>query len=164
MIESTIGGVTVAGAVVETEAYLGPDDPASHAAVRAGVTRRNRAMFGEPGRAYVYLSHGIHWCLNAVTGAEGDPQAVLFRGLDPLRGREAMIRRRGRRIDLANGPGKLCQALAVSMSQYGHDLAQPPLRILRGWDVPDARVRATGRIGVRRAADRPWRFLVVDGG
>ncbi|MDE2773509.1 MAG: DNA-3-methyladenine glycosylase [Gemmatimonadota bacterium] len=158
---STVGSVLTAGVIVETEAYEGPHDPASHAAARAGRTRRNAAMFGPPGRAYVYRIYGVHWCVNVVTGSEGDPQAVLLRALDPLAGHEAMIRRRRRETSLASGPGRLCQALAITGALYGHDLRRPPLEVRPGWRLPDARVGVSGRIGVRAAADWPRRYFVV---
>ena len=157
---STIDGITTAGVIVETEAYRGGDDPASHAATRAGRTDRNAAMFGPPGRAYVYRIYGMHWCVNVVTGQDGEPQAVLLRALDPLVGQEEMARRRGRSEALASGPGRLCQALAISGALYGHDLGLPPLEIRAGWSVPDAQVGVSGRVGVRAAADWPLRFFV----
>jgi len=156
-----VGGDTTAGVIVETEAYLGSDDPASHAATRKGRTDRNAAMFGPPGRAYVYRIYGMHWCLNVVTGSTGQAQAVLLRGIEPLKGVDAMIARRGRPRDIATGPGRLCQALGVDGRLYGHDLRRPPLQVLPGWSVPDASVYVTGRVGVRSAADWPLRFCVV---
>ena len=160
VLVSEIGGAHASGVVVETEAYLGGEDPASHAATRVGRTTRNAAMFGPAGHAYVYLIYGMHWCLHVVTGEEGDPQAVLVRGLEPLTGLEPRRRRRGRRTDLGSGPGRLCQALGVDGEMYGHDLTRPPLCILPGWHVPDEEVSRTGRIGVRHAADWPYRWLV----
>ncbi|MEJ2204737.1 MAG: DNA-3-methyladenine glycosylase [Gemmatimonadota bacterium] len=157
---STVGGVVAVGVVVETEAYQGPDDPASHAATRHGRTARNATMFGPSGRAYVYRSYGVHWCLNVVTGAEGDPQAVLVRGLESLEGEDAMLDRRGGRRPLAAGPGRLCQALGVTGDLDGHDLRHPPLVLAGGWAVEDGRVGISGRVGVRKAADRPLRFYV----
>ena len=156
------GDGPVSAVLVEVEAYRGPDDPASHAATRAGRTERNRAMFGEPGRAYVYLIYGMHWCLNVVTGDPDRPQAVLLRGAEPLEGVGRIARRRGREPapDLLAGPGRLCQGLAVDGELYGHPLDEPPLRIEAGWRVPDTEVARTGRIGVTAAADRPWRWVV----
>lgn len=157
---STVGGRRAEGVVVEVEAYLGSEDPASHAATRTGRTERNAAMFGRAGRAYVYLVYGMHWCLNVVTGNEGEAQAVLVRGMEPLAGVDVMAARRGRQDELGSGPGRLCQALGVDGSLYGHDLRQPPVRVLPGWIVPEEEVTVTGRIGVRAAADWPLRFLV----
>lgn len=159
-IESTIGGERCVGVIVETEAYGGRSDPASHAATRSGVTRRNRVMFGPGGHAYVYRSYGVHWCLNVVTGVEGRAEAVLLRGIEPLAGCELMLRRRMGRAPLAAGPGRLTQALGVSGDHDGHDLGKGPLRILPGWRVDGARVEVSGRIGVTRAADWPHRFYV----
>jgi len=160
---STIDGHRVVGVIVETEAYMGADDPASHASTRLGRTNRNRAMFGPPGRAYVYRIYGMHWCLNVVTGDDGDPQAVLLRGLDPLEGEDVMVERRGGRSPLASGPGRLCAALGVTGDMYGHDFALPPLQILPGWSLPDSLVERSGRIGVSAAADWPLRFFVRNG-
>lgn len=157
---SDVGGVRTSGVIVETEAYEGLDDPASHAATRVGRTRRNRAMFGPPGRAYVYRIYGMHWCVNVVTGSEGDPQAVLLRGLEPLEGTTVMSRRRGGKEPIAAGPGRLCQALGITDDLYGHDLGRPPLRLEPGWAIRSEDVGVGGRIGVRAAADRPLRFYV----
>lgn len=159
-IRSTVGGREAVAVIVETEAYLGSLDPASHAATRQGVTARNRAMFGPAGRAYVYRSYGIHWCLNVVTGAEGAGEAVLIRGVDPLAGEEVMAARRGGRRPLAAGPGRLAEALGIGPQLYGHDLALPPLEILPGWRVPERMVRVTGRVGVKNAPEWPLRYLV----
>ena len=157
---SDLGGTTTAGVIVETEAYRGRDDPASHAATRVGRTERNAAMFGPPGRAYIYRIYGMHWCVNVVTGQEDDPQAVLVRALDPLAGEREMGRRRGRDDALASGPGRLCQALAITGAWCGHDLSRPPLELRPGWIVPDCEVGVSGRIGVRAACDWQLRFFV----
>ena len=157
---SNLGWVTTAGVIVETEAYGGAEDPASHAATRAGKTGRNAAMFGPAGRAYVYRAYGMHWCANVVTGREGDPQAVLLRGLDPSAGEEEMARRRGRTEALASGPGRLCQALDIGGALDGHDLSCPPLELRRGRSVPNTEVGVSGRIGVQAASDWPLRFFV----
>jgi DNA-3-methyladenine glycosylase len=117
-------------------------------------------MFGPPAHAYVYRIYGMHWCMNVVTGGEGDPQAVLIRGLEPLEGVEGMDRRRAGRKPLAAGPGRLCEALGVTEALDGHDLCQPPLLVRPGWKVPDAMVGVSGRIGVRAAAEWPFRFYV----
>lgn len=157
---STVDGVRVEAVIVETEAYQGPEDPASHAATRSGRTRRNRAMFGPPGRAYVYRSYGVHWCVNVVTGEEGRPQAALLRGAEILDGGEAALRRREGRTPLAAGPGRLCQALGVDDALYGHDLTRPPLALRPGWSLAESEVGVSGRVGVREAADWPLRFYV----
>lgn len=156
---STIGGKRCAGVVVETEAYAGPNDPASHAATRRGMTARNRAMFGPAGRAYVYRSYGVHWCMNVVTGRPGQAQAVLVRGVEAIEGADVMARRRGRR-PLGAGPGRLCEALGITGDLYGHDLTEPPLQLLAGWEVADAYVGVSGRVGVSAATDWPHRFYV----
>ena len=158
---STVGGARVSGVIVETEAYGGTEDPASHAATVGGRTQRNSAMFGPPGRAYVYRIYGMHWCFNVVTGREDDPQAVLVRGIEPLEGVDVMARRRSNRRPLAAGPGRLCEALGITHDQNGHDLCFPPLQLERGWSIPDDAVGASGRVGVRAAADLPFRFYVV---
>ena len=157
---STVGGHRTVGVIVETEAYGGPDDPASHASTVRGPTPRNRVMFGPPGRAYVYRSYGVHWCVNVVTGAEGIAQAVLIRGVEPLEGEDVMASRRGGAAPLGSGPGRLCVALAISGELGGHDLREPPLRLERGWTVPDEAVGVSGRVGVSVAADWPCRFFV----
>lgn len=160
VLESTIGGRTVSGVIVETEAYEGPDDPASHASTRAGPTRRNRAMWGPPGHAYIYRSYGVHWCMNVVTGAAGHPQAVLIRGLEPLEGEQVMLERRQGRRPLAAGPGRVCMALGITDALYGHDLRRAPLVLRSGWSLDDASVGVSARVGVSKAADWPYRFYV----
>lgn len=159
-LRSTVGGL-VEGVIVETEAYLGPDDPASHAATRSGVTPRNRAMFGPPGRAYIYRSYGIHWCLNVVAGPVGCPGAVLLRGVEIRSGADLAARRRGGAAHLADGPGRLSQAFAVDGGLYGHDLQTEPVTLLDGWWVPDDHVVTTPRIGVGKAKDWRLRYCVV---
>jgi DNA-3-methyladenine glycosylase len=161
VIVSTLDGVETRGRIVETEAYVGPEDPASHAAERIGRTVRNEAMFGPPGSAYVYLSYGIHWCLNAVTDREEHPGAVLIRALEPLSGLEAMRERRGTvDRDLARGPGRLTQALGITGALDGHPLDSPPLTVHEGPDVGLDAVAAGPRIGISRAADWPLRFTL----
>lgn len=158
---STLDGERTVGRIVETEAYTGPDDPASHAAARIGRTLRNDAMFGPPGTAYVYRSYGIHWCLNAVTDSEGHPGAVLIRALEPVEGLGVMRARRGTKDrDLARGPGRLTEALAITGEENGHALTEPPLLLCQG-EVPAPRKIGVGpRIGISRAAERPLRFTL----
>ncbi len=157
---STVGGRRTAGVIVEVEAYEGPEDPASHAATKTGVTPRNSVMFGPAGRAYVYRIYGVHWCFNVVAGVEGRARAVLIRGLAPLEGEDVMRERRQHRLPPCAGPGRLCEALGITGALYGHRLDHPPLQLLPGWTVPESTVAVSGRIGVRAAADWPYRLYV----
>ncbi len=157
---STVGGRRTAGVIVEVEAYEGPEDPASHAATKTGITPRNAVMFGPAGRAYVYRIYGVHWCFNVVSGAEGIARAVLIRGLSPLEGEDVMGERRHHRLPLCAGPGRLGEALGITGALYGHRLDKPPLQLLPGWSVLESTVAVSGRIGVRAAADWPYRFYV----
>jgi DNA-3-methyladenine glycosylase len=146
------------GTIVEVEAY-DQEDPASHA--YGGRTPRNAAMFGPPGQAYVYRSHGIHWCLNLVCAAEGIAQAALVRALEPTHGLAVLRARRG--LDdlrlLCSGPGRLCQALGVTREHDGLALDEPPFELNARQAVPEIG-RAT-RIGLSRAADYPWRYVLA---
>ena len=148
------------GRIVETEAYLGPDDPACHAV--AGRTERTWHLHGPPGIAYVYFIYGVHWCFNAVTREEGHGSAVLVRALEPLDGLELMRQRRGNVKDalLTNGPGKLCQALGIDAAMNGRRLDRRPIRILAGDAVSSSDVEVTARIGITKAADWPLRYLI----
>jgi len=146
-----------AGVIVETEAY-DVNDPACHAYV--GRTPRNEGLFGAPGRAYVYLSYGIHSLLNAVAEPEGDAAAVLIRALEPIEGVEVMRERRGieKVEDLCSGPGKLTQALDVGLDLNGADLTHPPFEIEpRAGDWRSVDLVAGPRIGITKAVDLPWR-------
>jgi len=158
---SEVRGRRVAGRVVETEAYIGPEDPACHG-YGARRTRRNERLFGPPGTAYVYFTYGMHWCLNAVTEAEGFPAAVLIRALEPLEGLETMRRRRGGVSDprLCSGPARLCEALGVTGRLDGVSLQRGPLRIVRGPATRRFAVVVTPRIGISRAAEWPLRFVI----
>jgi DNA-3-methyladenine glycosylase len=148
----------VGGVIVECESYE-RDDPACHAYV--GLTDRTAPLFGPPGHAYVYLSYGIHSCLNFVCEPEDTAAAVLIRALEPLWGIEEMSRRRrrDRARDLCSGPGKLTEALGIGLEMNRAPLAEPPFELRardRGWSQVEV---ATGpRIGIRRAAELPWRF------
>jgi DNA-3-methyladenine glycosylase len=168
VLVSTIDGIHTAGRIVETEAYTGPHDPASHAAYRTGRTARNDSMFGVPGIAYVYHIYGMHWCLNVVTDEPGFPAAVLIRALEPSRGIDAMRLRRMRgqqRLPdtaLASGPGKLAAALGISGNHDGHPLCCAPLWITAGPPVDSGLILAGPRIGISRAAEWPLRFRVAN--
>jgi DNA-3-methyladenine glycosylase len=120
---------------------------------------RNRTMFDEPGLAYIYLSYGIYHLLNVVCEGKGVGSAVLIRALRPLKGRQLMMRRRGRRLELCNGPGRLTQALGVDLAKDGHDLTDGDLTISRG-EPPDSEIVTTTRIGITHGAELPWRYLV----
>jgi DNA-3-methyladenine glycosylase len=146
----------VGGRIVEVEAY-DHEDPASHG--YRGRTARNASMFGPPGHAYVYRSYGIHWCLNLVCEDVGVANAVLVRALEPTYGLEEMRKRRG--IDeprlLCSGPGRLCQALAVTGEHDGLALDRPPFELLERNEPVD--VIAGPRVGITRAAELPWRYV-----
>lgn len=158
-LESQVGGGRTAVTITETEAYAGSDDPASHA--YRGVTTRNRTMFGPPGYLYVYRSYGIHWCMNVVVREMGVAHAVLLRGGEPTQGIDMMIERRGRASNLADGPGKLAQALGVAGEHDGVDLRSGEVRLHPGPGIGTRRVSRTERIGISKAKDRLWRFAAV---
>ncbi|MFG3579562.1 DNA-3-methyladenine glycosylase [Micromonospora chersina] len=160
-----LGGHGVTVRITEVEAYAGTaGDPASHA--HRGRTPRNAVMFGPAGHAYVYFTYGMHWCVNVVTGPDGEAAAVLLRagevvdGLDVARERRPAVRKD---VDLARGPARLCAALGIDRSVYGADLLgdgpvrlRPPLA-----PVPEAAVTAGPRVGVTGAHDVPWRFWIA---
>jgi DNA-3-methyladenine glycosylase len=149
----------VGGTIVETESYE-RDDPACHAYV--GLTERTRTLFGPPGRAYVYLSYGIHSLLNAVAEPEGEAAAVLIRALEPTAGLERMRARRGVRSDaeLCSGPGKLTEALGIGLDRNGADLSRDPFLLLPPEGEPPE-VVVGPRIGITKAVERPWRFCAA---
>jgi DNA-3-methyladenine glycosylase len=148
----------VGGRIVEVEAY-DQEDPASHGF--RGRTARNAAMFGPPGRAYVYRSYGIHWCLNLVCEREGVASAVLVRALEPTDGLERMRARRGLEETrlLCAGPGRLCQALAINHAHDGVRLDRPPFELHQ--PAQSAAVAAGKRVGISRAAELPWRYALA---
>jgi DNA-3-methyladenine glycosylase len=161
LIGCTVAVGGAAGIIVGTEAY-DATDPACHAYI--GRTPRNEVLFGEPGRAYVYLSYGIHSLLNFVAEPEGAAAAVLIRALEPSEGLELMRERRGRgELDeLCSGPGKLTEALGVGLDLNGAELLAPPFELLAaepGWQ--DSEVIAGTRIGITKAAERPWRYCAA---
>ena len=160
VLVSRVGGLLTAGEIVETEAYLGADDPGSHAATR-GVTARNRVMYGPPGHAYVYFTYGTHHMLNLVTEPEGVAGAVLVRAIRPILGIAAMSSRRGGRtgVDLTNGPGKLASALGIDRSLNGVPLGDA-IAVYKGAHIPLESVEVSGRIGLSGGHDLPLRFYV----
>jgi DNA-3-methyladenine glycosylase len=149
------------GMIVETESYE-RDDPACHA--YAGLTKRTEPLFGPPGRAYVYLSYGIHSLLNAVAEPEGQAAAVLIRALEPTEGLEAMRKRRGERsdTDLCSGPGKLTDALGIGLDANNASLIADPFLFLPpepGWA---GEVVTSPRVGITKAIEQPWRFSLAN--
>lgn len=156
---SRVGRIPTAGIIVETEAYLGFDDAASHA-WRGRRNRQNEGIYSPPGSWYVYLSYGMHWCANLVSGPPGLGAAVLLRGLVPVEGETVMRRRRGGSRALADGPGKLCQALSITRAIDRQLMPSSPVVVAKGKAVADALVAVTPRVGISRAADLPLRFLV----
>ena len=166
LIHRTPDGVA-GGMIVETEAYIGAIDKACHA--YRNRSERTEIMYHDGGYAYVYFIYGMHHCFNVVTGPEGEGNAVLIRALEPVIGLELMQRRRNAKSvrNLCNGPGKLCQALAISKNEYGMDLcaADSLLRLIRYRHVPDAQIVATPSINVAYAEEAAawlWRFYVKD--
>ena len=161
-----INGQRISGRIIETEAYDGEADLACHA--RSGKTNHNAVMYGPPGRAYIYFTYGMHWCLNAVTGAEGDPAAVLLRAIQPLEGLEVIARNREGvdRRHWTDGPAKLCRALEITGAMYGAALCSPDslLRIELDTPVADEDVIISPRVGIQYAPEpwlsKPWRYRV----
>jgi len=153
------------GRITEVEAYGGADDPASHSF--RGRTPRNAPMFGRAGTVYVYFTYGMHWCANVVTGAVGDPQAVLLRAVTPLTGLDEIRAARPaarRDRDLTNGPAKLCQALGIGAWADGVELGHPVdgrmVRLLDDGTPPPGDPIVGPRVGISVARDTPWRFRV----
>jgi DNA-3-methyladenine glycosylase len=151
-----------AGIIVETEAYLGGDDLASHSA--AGITNRTRVIFGPGGHAYVYLSYGMHECMNIVAEHAGTPGCVLIRALEPVEGLDLMRARRKKAHtghELTNGPGKLTQALGITRRHSGIDLTRGDLVVLAPAEPARFRIAVTPRIGITKCADLPLRFFIA---
>jgi DNA-3-methyladenine glycosylase len=150
----------MAGRIVETEAYTGEADPASHAF--RGQTARNAVMFGTAGHAYVYFSYGVHYCLNVTADAPGVAGAVLLRALEPLAGMEIMRRGdHGPETRLLSGPGKIGRGFGLTLNDNGRDFTRGPLGVAAGTPVPHSQVAITRRIGISRAVDFPYRFAVL---
>lgn len=161
LLEREIAGQKLIGRIVETEAY-DQTDAASHS--YRGQTPRTKIMFGPAGHLYVYFTYGMHYCCNIVTGPEGHGSAVLIRALEPLAGEELMaINRHGRHgTETTNGPAKLCQALMIDKRWNGHDLRQPPLKVVIKPSLKNDEIIQTTRIGISEAKDTPWRFYIKD--
>ena len=162
VLVTRVRGVLTTGRIVETEAYLGPEDAASHAAFRPGS---HGLFYGDGGFAYVYLIYGLHACLNAIAERRGRPGCVLIRALEPLEGAPTMARRRGLTAQaprLASGPGNVTAAFAITVADNGADLTRGRLTI----EPPDAprafRVARGPRVGITRAATLPLRFWIAD--
>lgn len=164
------GSQRLAGYIVETEAYIGEEDQGCHA--RAGRTPRTRVMYGEAGRVYVYFTYGMHWMLNFVTEQAGTPAAVLVRAILPSEGTEHMASRRAGvpRPRWADGPAKLCQALAIDQRFNDSNACDPQalLFVETGLAVPDSSVTSGPRVGLYSVPEPwrslPWRFMVQDPG
>jgi DNA-3-methyladenine glycosylase len=161
VIRSTKGQVPTAGRIVETEAYLGADDPGSHAATR-GITARNSVMYGPAGHAYVYFTYGNHYMLNLVCGPRDTAGAVLLRALEPLEGIEVMSARRGGRAlaELCNGPGKLAQALGVDLEDNSQRFGSSALQVYAGMRSGLGEVETSGRVGLTQGHDLPYRYFI----
>lgn len=154
-----VSGQLLVARIVETEAYLGEHDPASHAFM--GRTPRNAVMFGPAGHAYVYFTYGMHYCMNVVTGQEGVASAVLLRAAEPLQGLEWMRERRKleRETLLLSGPARLAQAFGLNREHTGMDLTRGEL-VIREGPKPAEKIRTSPRIGIRKAVEKPWRFYL----
>jgi len=160
LLGSTLRHGAVAVRITEVEAYAGPNDPGSHAA--NGATPRNRMMFGPPGFLYVYFVYGMHHCANVVCGPDGEAAAVLLRAGEVVDGLGvARARRTGPDRDLARGPARLCAALGIDLSHKGADLAHGQVTLELGPVVPASAISTGPRVGLRHAAERPWRFWIT---
>ncbi len=163
VIVHQFGSATLAGRIVETEAYLGLEDLAAHAS--RGLTERTRVLFGPPGHAYVYLIYGMYECLNLVAEPDGQPGCVLIRALEPIAGMEEMQQRRpaARRLeDLASGPGKLTLAMGISRRHNGQDVTRGPLVVRKASRTEPLSIVTTTRIGITHCADWPLRFYIKE--
>lgn len=170
LVRLTDDGVRLSGVIVETEAYLGPEDEAAHS-FGGRRTARTEPMFMRPGTSYVYFTYGMHFCMNVSTAREGVPQAVLLRALEPVEGLERMAEHRGRAdgsskpTELCSGPAKLCQALGIDRGLNAVDLVtSPSLWVEHDRRLSDARVEQTPRIGIDYAGawvEKPLRWVVM---
>jgi DNA-3-methyladenine glycosylase len=166
LITRTLDGERLTGRITEIEAYLGLTDPASHSFI--GKTARNAVLFGPPGFSYVYFIYGMHYCLNFSCEPAGEPGGVLIRALQPIQGLDTMARLRGLPTPanpklLCSGPGRLCQAMGITLAENNIDVTRPrsPLRVLDDGFRPST-ITATPRIGISKAIDLPLRFLMPE--
>lgn len=150
------------GKIVETEAYIGEDDPACHAAV--GKTSRNEVMYGPPAYAYIYFIYGMYYCLNVVTEKEGFPAAVLLRALEPIAGFDIIKQNRQTEkiYHLTNGPGKICQAFKLDRNFNGENLRGNKLYIGIGEEIRGDNIAQTARFGIKKGIEHRWRFYIKD--
>jgi len=161
VVVSRHGRAVTSGRIVETEAYLGPEDLASHAAFRPGS---HALLYGEGGHAYVFVNYGVHYCLNATANPAGKPGCVLIRALEPLDGVATMLRRRDTPLSprLASGPGNLTRALGVTLRDNGADLTHGALVILPANGPRDFKIARGPRVGISRSVELPLRFWITD--
>lgn len=165
LVHETPEGTTI-GKVVETETYLGAEDPASHAF--RGKTKRNEVMFGPPGHLYIYFTYGMHYCVNIVCAPEGRAEGVLIRALEPVSGLPLMEKRRKttNRRNLTNGPAKLTQAMGIDKSLYGESVTTGSVKIITELEggyfhpVISSQIVKTTRVGIKTNQERPWRFYI----
>jgi DNA-3-methyladenine glycosylase len=166
LVHESSQGIT-SGLIVETEAYLGPEDQAAHSSGGRRTTR-NEVMFGQKGRAYVYFIYGLYYCFNVTAGnIPGKPEAVLVRALEPITGQNIMAKRRNLKktkvVNLTNGPSKLCMAMGISKLQNFGDLTTPPLYIKDASCVSEEKIAKTTRVGIDYAGiwkNKSWRFYI----
>ena len=153
-----VGKRVLSGIIIETEAYKGKNDPASHSSRKK--TERNKIMFGEVGHAYVYFTYGMHYCFNVVAKKEEDESgAVLIRAIQPIQGIKHMIKNRKTNVvsNLANGPGKLTQAMQITLKEYNLDLTKNSSLFIVDGEKP-AKIIAKPRIGIKTGIDKLWNF------
>ena len=161
-------GLILSGKIVEVEAYDGSIDEAAHTFIRK--TKRNEIMFGIGGFFYVYFTYGAHFCCNVVTGKIGQGTAVLIRAIEPIKGKDIMIKNRFKRdlvnekekYNLTNGPGKICQAMSINKNHYGLDLTGNKVYLLDAPEIKEDDIIITKRIGIKKSVDLPWRFYIKD--
>ncbi len=156
-----LGDQILAGKIVETEAYIGEDDPACHAF--GSMTPRNKIMYLPGGHAYVYFTYGMHYCFNVVTEREGFPAAVLIRAVEPIEGIELMkkFRKTDKVYDLTNGPAKFCQAFKIDKSLNGASLLDDEIFIVESANNVQFKIGRSSRIGVKSGLDKKWRFFII---